>query len=310
MKTIRIGTRGSRLALWQARWVKEALEKTGAAAETVVIHTTGDRSASDPIARLGATGVFTKEIQRALLDGEVDLAVHSMKDLPTETPERLTLAAVPVRADVRDVLVGGAETLDALPDGARIGTGSLRRKCQLLNRFDSRIIVEEIRGNVETRLAKLDAGEYDAILLAVAGLRRLGFSERIRPEAILAPEEIFPAVGQGALAIEARRDDAETLSIAGRLDDFETRQAVLAERAMLRTLEGGCIAPIGAFSSIEDGRLTLQGRILSLDGRKRFDAVDSAPLSDAESLGRSVADKLAELGAGEILEELRRRREA
>lgn len=309
MKTIRIGTRGSRLALWQANWVKDALLRAGLSAETVVIHTRGDRQTQGPLERLGATGVFTKEIQRGLLDGDVDLAVHSMKDLPTDPVPGIALIAVPARFDVRDVWVSNKfRTLAELTDGARVGTGSERRRCQLLNRFGDRVRVENIRGNVETRLAQLDEGKFDAIILAVAGLARLGLADRIRPEAILDPSAIYPAVGQGALAIEARTCDREVCAQLEALNDKNAMASALAERAMLRTLEGGCIAPIGAYSTIEGETLTLSGRILSLDGRTCFDAQETMPLAEAEALGKTVAEKLIQQGAGEILETLRNRR--
>lgn len=309
MKTIRIGTRGSRLALWQANWVKNRLEQAGITAETVVIPTQGDRHTQGPLEQLGATGVFTKQIQHGLFDGRVDLAVHSMKDLPTDPVEGIALIAVPTRFDVRDVLVSNKfRTLAELADGAVIGTGSGRRRCQLLNRFGDSVRVENIRGNVETRLAQLDEGKFDAIILAVAGLARLGLSDRIRPEAILDPGEMLPAVGQGALAIEARDDDLETRRTVEALNDKKAYMATRAERSMLRTLEGGCIAPIGAYSALEGDALTLFGRILSLDGRKRYDAHETFSLAEAEALGKTVAEKLIQQGAGEILETLRNRR--
>lgn len=300
---IRIGTRGSELALFQARSVQKALLDLGFDATLVVIHTSGDKHQSGPIVNLGAVGVFTKELQRALLDDRIDLAVHSMKDLPTDPVPGLAVAAVPPRADVRDCLVlrrGG--TIGQLTRGAVIGSGSLRRRCQLVNRFGDRYAVEDIRGNVETRLKKLDTGDYDAVVLAVAGLTRLGFGQRILPDSIFDPNEFLPAVGQGALAIEARVGDT-AFDSAILLNDPCQHARVVAERAMLATLRGGCIAPIGAYSTCQGGKLTLRGRVLSLDGSKRFDAVDTALIDEAEKLGARLARRLLEDGAAELLDE-------
>jgi len=303
---LRIGTRGSQLALWQANWVKGELERFGFPAEIVVIHTSGDQRRKESIANIGATGVFTKEIQAALLDNRVDLAVHSMKDLPTEKIPGLILAAVPNRADTRDLFISPkADRMEDLPDGSLIGTGSLRRRCQLLHRYGDRFRIEEIRGNVETRLAKLDSGDYDGVILAVAGLSRLGFGDRIRETAILAAEEFFPAIGQGALAIEAREGDSAAIEAVSLLDNPEEHARTTAERSLLLTLEGGCIAPIGACSTLENGTLTLRGRILSVDGKEQFDAVFSSPSEEAEKLGRLVAQKLLDSGADKIIDSIR-----
>lgn len=316
-KKLRLGTRASALATWQAEWVAGELRRLGREVELVRIRTSGDHQQSGPIINIGATGVFTKEIQRALLDGRVDLAVHSMKDLPTEPIPGLSIAAVPLRADIRDAFISPRfDSFADLPPKARIGTGSLRRKCQLLYRFGDRYRIDDIRGNVETRLAKLDAGDYDAVILAVAGLRRLGLADRIRPESILSADEFLPAVGQGALAVEARTDDREAVEVARLLDNESARRATFAERGMLLTLRGGCIAPIGARVTFENDVLTLHGRILSLDGTECYDASESISLpddadrrgesADTESfrLGCRVAEELIRLGADRILDEI------
>ncbi|MBR3220045.1 MAG: hydroxymethylbilane synthase [Thermoguttaceae bacterium] len=300
---IRIGTRGSALALFQARSVQKGLLDLGLEAELVVIHTSGDKHQSGPIVNLGAVGVFTKEIQRALLEERIDLAVHSMKDLPTEPVPGLAVAAVPPREDVRDCLVlRRGESIDSLALGAVIGSGSLRRRCQLLNRFGDRYRIEDIRGNVETRLKKLDAGDYDAVVLAVAGLTRLGFDQRICRDLILDPGEFLPAVGQGALAIEARLGDA-AFEAAALLNDPCQYARAMAERAFLAALKGGCIAPIGAHSRCREDHLTLRGRVLSLDGTKCLDAEETASTRDAQDLGARLARRLLEEGASELIGE-------
>ncbi len=309
MTTIRLGTRGSALARWQADWVAGALRQHGIDVAIIEIKTRGDLVQEGPIARIGATGVFTKEIQRALLDGTVDVAVHSLKDLPTERVDGLTLAAVPKRAAYRDAFLSrNAKTLDELPPGSVIGTGSLRRQTQIVHRFGDRFRVEDIRGNVETRLRKLTDGEVDALVLAEAGLSRLGFADRIA--SFLEPPWFLPAVGQGALGIEVRTDDSTATEAVVRLRDESTFAAVLAEREMLRTLQGGCIAPIAALGTVEAGRLTLHGRILSLDGAAMFERTEAAASGESpESLGRRVGTLLLQAGADRIIAELQRRRE-
>lgn len=304
-KPLRIGTRGSDLARWQANWVAARLSELGKNVEIIVIQTSGDRVQDESIANIGAQGVFTKEIQRALLAGEVDLAVHSLKDLPTDPVEGLILGAVPKRGPHRDVfLADKAATLNELPKGSRIGTGSLRRRTQIVNRFGTIFQIEEIRGNVETRLRKLDEGQYDALILAEAGLFRLGFSDRIR--SVLEPPFFLPAVGQGALGLEIRADDRETARKIAPISDPATFAAVSAERAMLRTLQGGCIAPIAALGIVQDDVLTLYGRILSLDGTTMFEATLSEKFgTDPEILGRTLADNLINQGAAVILEAIR-----
>ena len=280
------------LARWQAHWTAEQLRVRGAATEIVILQTSGDLIQNESIVNIGAPGVFTKEIQRALLDHTIDIAVHSLKDLPTEEVAGLTLAAVPLRASYRDAFVSSlAEKIEELPEGSRVGTGSLRRKTQIVHHFGDRFRVEDIRGNVETRLKKLHRGEYDALILAEAGLVRLGFADSIR--SLLEPPLFLPAVGQGALGWEIRSEDRQTAELLLPLTDAPTFAAVRAERAMLRELQGGCSAPIAALGTVEDSTLTLQGRILTLDGKHMFDAVQSAPLSDVpELLGISVAQEL------------------
>ena len=313
MIPIRIGTRGSKLALWQAHWVEAELKRHDFATQIVEIGTSGDRDRRQPIVDIGVEGVFTKEIQRALLDGEIDLAVHSLKDLPTERVDGLEFVASPKRGPYRDAFVSvKAATLDALPDGSRVGSGSIRRKAQLLNLFGERFQIVDIRGNVETRLKKLDAGDYDAIILAEAGLVRLGLQERIA--SYLEPPLFLPAIGQGALGIEVRSDDMEKLSAAIHcLNDLPTYAAVTAERSLLRSLCGGCLAPIAAFCTAElttVASLTLTARVLSPDGRQKmevqcpmvhFSQETKSIIDSAVRLGRSVADELLAAGADTLL---------
>ncbi len=300
---LRLGTRGSDLALWQARWVAARLQDAGVAVELVRISTQGDRQQQGPIGNLGAQGVFTKEIQRALLDERIDLAVHSLKDLPTDPVAGLSLAAVPKRAATSDVLVCPKyPTLAAMPGGSVLGTGSLRRRSQLLNaRPDLR--TEDIRGNVETRIEKVQRGDYDAVVLAEAGLRRLGLEQHITE--VLPIEIMLPAVGQGALGVESRSNDKTTQAALQCLDDEVTHAAVTAERAMLAALQGGCLAPIAAWGRIEKGRLELTGRVLSVDGTKRIEATAADQPEHAEQLGQAVADALCDQGAAELVRNAR-----
>jgi len=289
---LRLGTRGSTLARWQANWTAEQIQAQGAAVEIVVIQTSGDLIQNESIVNIGAPGVFTKEIQRALLENKIDLAVHSLKDLPTEHVAGLILAGVPLRASYRDAFVSQiAERIEDLPNGSRIGTGSLRRKTQILYHFDDKYHVEDIRGNVETRLRKLKQGDYEALILAEAGLLRLGLADSIC--SLLEPPFFLPAIGQGALGWEIRADDRRTAEVLQPLNDKATFAAVFAERAMLRKLQGGCSAPIAALGTVKNSTLTLHGRILSLDGKRMFDALQSVTLlDDAELLGESVAGEL------------------
>ncbi len=296
--SLRLGTRGSLLARWQAEWVAARLAELGVAVTLVPITTQGDVK-TQPLGEIGGQGLFTKELQRALLDGQIDLAVHSLKDLPTAPVPGLVLAAVPERESTDDVLVSTvADRVESLPQAARVGTGSLRRKAQLLHlRPDLRVI--DIRGNVETRLRKLDEGQYDAIVLAEAGLRRLGMTDRIAH--VIPRTTMLPAVGQGALGIEARADDNATLAQVAPLDYAATHQAVLAERSLLWTLRGGCLAPVGAWARLEDGHLVLDAVVLSGDGSQKLTASGSAPFQDAKELGEKVARELLAQGAAELI---------
>ncbi len=299
-RPIRIGTRASPLAQWQANWVADRLRALGTDVELVAITTAGDRDRLGPIGAIGTTGVFTKEIQRAILDNRVDLAVHSLKDLPTETVEMLTLAAVPPRESTGDVLLSRDRLpFDRLPPGAKVGTGSLRRQSQLLHvRPDLQL--KDVRGNVETRVAKLRGGEFDALVLAEAGLKRLGLAAEITE--ILPTSIILPAVGQGALGLETRADDAATISSVQALDDAKTHAAVTAERMLLATLRGGCLAPVGAWARIEgSGSLRLSAVVLSRDGRERLDAEATDQPDRAAELGRRVADELLSKGAAALI---------
>jgi hydroxymethylbilane synthase len=300
---IRIGTRGSALARWQAEWVASRLTELNVEVSLVPITTSGDVQQKGPVEMIGTRGVFTKEIQRELLEGRVDLAVHSLKDLPTEPVPGLCLAAVPERAPVSDVLVSRKyASLAELPQEALVGTGSLRRRAQLLHvRPDLKTL--EIRGNVDTRLRKLDQGEYDAILLAEAGLRRLGLVQHITE--ILPASVSLPAVGQGALGLEARDDDAPTRQVLARLDHPPSHAAVLAERAMLAALQGGCLAPIAAWGRMEADGLVLTGRVLDGDGSRRLETTLSGTAEAAEDLGRRVAAELIEQGAADLIQSAR-----
>ncbi|MDR3183613.1 MAG: hydroxymethylbilane synthase [Planctomycetaceae bacterium] len=296
MQKIRLGTRGSALARRQADWTAAQLLIHGIETERVIIQTSGDSEQNQSIANIGAQGVFTKEIQRALLDGKIDLAVHSLKDLPTDPVAGLQLAAVTKRDTYRDAFISNRfETLDTLPERSRIGTGSLRRKTQLLHQFADRFRIDDIRGNVETRLRKLDSGDYDAVILAEAGLIRLGFAGRIR--SFLEEPMFLPAAGQGALGLETRSGDDSVTKIAALLCDRETFAAVSAERAFLRTMQGGCLAPIAALGTVKDGVLTLHGRELTLDGKMCYENTQSVMLTGGtaefitlpETLGNAVA---------------------
>ncbi len=299
-KPLRIGTRESLLARWQADWVAAQLRDRGRTVVLVPIRTQGDSDQREPIGALGSQGVFTKELQRALLDGEIDLAVHSLKDLPTDDVPGLQLAAVPERGPVADALVcREAGSLAELPQGAVVGTGSLRRRAQLLyHRADLR--VEGLRGNVDTRLRKLDDGKYDAIVLAEAGLTRLGLAPRITQPLPLSL--MLPAVGQGALAIETRSDLDDAIAALRALDHPESHAAVVAERAMLAALQGGCLAPIAGLGTVRGDRLTLQGRVVHPLGARSIEVNFTAPVDEAAPLGRRVANALLEQGAGELIE--------
>ena len=299
---LRLGTRASALARWQADWVAAQLRQRGIEVLLTPIATTGDRQLG-AIEAIGGQGVFTKEIQIALLDGRIDLAVHSLKDLPTVTPPQLCLAAVPERAEAGDVLVSAqGASLAELPHGAAIGTGSLRRRAQLLH-FRRDLQMKDIRGNVDTRLRKLRPPDFDALVLAEAGLRRLGLEAHITQKLPL--EIVLPAPGQGALALEVRTDDEPTRRIVAQLDHPPTHAAVTAERAMLAALQGGCSAPIAALGHVDGNRLTLIGRVLGRDGVRRIEAHEAATLAEAVALGRQVAEVLLNQGAGELIQAAR-----
>lgn len=301
-RTLRLGTRGSALARWQANWVAGELARVaGATIELVVISTQGDRQQGEAIGTLGSQGVFTKELQRALLADDIDLAVHSLKDLPTDAVAGLTLAATPPRESVHDVLLTPNGTaLGELPPGSLVGTGSLRRRAQLLHARGD-LHLADLRGNIDTRLAKLAAGDYQAIVLAEAGLRRLGLDRH--PHVVLPTKLMLPAVGQGALGIETRADDAATFAAVSTLNDAPTHAAALAERALLATLRGGCLAPVGAWGRLDrQGQLQLDAVVLSGDGQTRISATQSGRPADAVALGRRVAEELLSQGAAELIE--------
>jgi hydroxymethylbilane synthase len=308
MRVIVIGSRGSKLALWQSEWVKARLEALdpGVEVRIDIIKTMGDVRTDVPLSTIGGQGAFTKELEVALLDRRVDVAVHSLKDLPTVTPEGLSITATPEREDPRDALVlragsaARANSLKRLAEGAVVGTSSLRRIAQLKH-LRPDVQIKDLRGNVDTRLRKLDEGEYDALILASAGLRRLGFGERI--SAAIAQEEMLSAVGQGSLGVETRSDDAETNALVVRLDDPRTRAAVLAERALLRSLGGGCQVPIAAHATVEGGRLKLDGLVATLDGTQVLRDSLGGDAADAARVGEKLAARLLERGAGELLKE-------
>jgi hydroxymethylbilane synthase len=301
---ITIGTRGSQLALWQTNWVKAEIQKRHPAidVEVQVISTKGDRVLDVSLPKLGeqGKGLFTKELEDAILEGRVDLAVHSLKDLPTELPPGLHIGAICEREDVRDALVARPEirSFDELPQRALIGTSSLRRQAQLRTvRPD--LVIEPVRGNVDTRLRKLDEGQYDAIVLAAAGLHRLGHDNRITEH--LNEDLMLSAVGQGALAIETREGDAATAEIVHELNHQATRLACTAERAFLKGLGGGCLVPIAAHATIESDFMTLHGLVASPDGPEAVRGKKSGTARDAEALGRLLADDLLARGAARIL---------
>jgi hydroxymethylbilane synthase len=306
-RTIRIGSRKSQLALVQTYWVQEQLQKhyPDRQFEVETMSTQGDKILDVALAKIGDKGLFTKELEVGMIDKQIDLAVHSLKDLPTKLPEGLILGCVTERVNPADALVVNEKhkdkQLDTLPEGAVIGTSSLRRLAQLRHHFPH-LTFKDVRGNVNTRLAKLDGGEYDAIILAVAGLQRLGMSDRIHQ---VIPSDIsLHAVGQGALGIECRADDAEVLEVLKVLEHTQTRDRCHAERSFLRELEGGCQVPIGVNTKIEGDTLTLTGIIASLDGKKLVKDTISGKASDAEQLGRELAIRVRNSGAGEILAEI------
>jgi hydroxymethylbilane synthase len=299
LKSLRIGTRGSLLARWQAEFVRAALARHGAAAELVIIRTSGDRDLQSSLRVIGGKGVFTKELEDALLDERIDLAVHSMKDMPTNLPAGLEISSICEREDVRDALISrdGLE-LDRLPSGARIGTSSLRRQTQLRHyRGDFQMV--DMRGNVDTRLAKLVQGDYDAILLAKAGLDRLGKADQITE--IVSTEICLPAAGQGAIGIESRKHDAVTDAAVRKLNHAPSQLAVEAERAVLTGLEGGCQVPIGVWARLESGALKIDACVLSADGSECIRESRTGSLDKSMQLGRSMAAALLDRGADRLL---------
>ena len=302
IKPITIGTRGSALALWQANWVKSELEREypGIVVTLKVIKTKGDKILDVPLAKVGGKGLFVKEIEDDLLAGEIDLAVHSMKDVPTELPEGLQVAINPPREDPRDAFFSNSgKKLSEMAAGAVIGTSSLRRIAQILHAFPH-LETRDLRGNVDTRLKKLERGEYDGIILAYAGVKRLGWSDKVTE--LIDPETSLPAIAQGALGIETRCDDDFTNQRLAFFQDTTTALAVRAERALLKTLEGGCQVPIAGHATVDDnGSITLTGLVAALDGRKIIKETRSS--NDPETLGETLAQTLLDQGAGELLEE-------
>jgi hydroxymethylbilane synthase len=304
MEALRIATRKSPLALWQAEHVAALLRKAHGdlRVELVPMSTRGDKLLDAPLAKVGGKGLFIKELENALLDGRADIAVHSLKDVPVEIPDGFALPVVMARADPRDGLVSNHyDTLAGLPSGARVGTSSLRRQCQLLAvRPD--LDVRTVRGGVHTRLAKLDAGEFDALLLAVAGLERLGMGARVREA--LEPEVLLPAVGQGVLGIECRSADSDVEGLIAALGDADSAARVSAERAMNARLGGGCQVPVAGYAELDGRDLTLRALVASVDGSRMLRAQGRAPRDEGAQLGQRVAEDLLSQGAGDILAEV------
>lgn len=309
--TLTIATRQSPLALWQANFVKDKLEKLYPTMKVELLEmvTKGDKILDTPLAKIGGKGLFVKELENALYEKRADIAVHSLKDVPMVLPEGLTLGAYLERHAPTDAFLSNRyASLDELPDGAVLGTSSLRRECQIAH-TKGNLIIKSLRGNVGTRLSKLDAGEYDAIILATSGLERLGLGERIRHE--LDDELSLPAVGQGALAIECRADDETILQLLAPLNHLATRLCVIAERAMNKTLEGGCQVPIAGFATIDGDTLSLRGRVGSIDGKTLLKSQNTITLThtaddeqNAENLGKQIAQDLLSQGADQILKEV------
>jgi len=303
MSKLKLGTRGSALALWQATWTKSELEKhwPGLSVELIPIKTTGDKILDVPLANIGGKGLFTKEIDEALLDGRIDIAVHSLKDVPFQLPEGLDFGAIPEREDPRDAFISNGPTLQGLPATAKIGTSSLRRQVQLRHRFPSLNLVT-LRGNVDTRLRKLESGEFEGIILAVAGLKRLGHEHRITQ--ILDEDLMISAVGQGALGIVCRSDDESTRAVLQVLDHIPTRTAVAAERGLLRALGGSCQIPVAGKANLQGEWLSIKGLIASLDGKRVVADEASGPAEHPVELGLELGQRLLSMGAGEILAEI------
>ncbi len=302
---LKIATRKSPLALWQANFVKEALTRRHQSlqVELVPVSTEGDKILDTPLAKIGGKGLFIKELEVAMLEGKADIAVHSMKDVPMEFPEGLQLAVITERGESRDAFVSNQyDSLDDLPEAAVVGTCSLRRQCQV-KAIRPDIKIKDLRGNVGTRLAKLDAGEYDAIILAAAGLIRLEQQQRIK--SVIKPEIILPAAGQGAIGIECRQDDEAILQLLLHLQHKETQIRITAERAMNARLQGGCQVPIAAFAEIIGERLSMRGLVGSIDGTCILQDSVTGSVNDARELGIALADKLLSAGADKILQEVK-----
>lgn len=301
---LRIATRKSPLALWQAEYVKQRLQQChpGLRIELLTMVTQGDKILDTPLAKVGGKGLFVKELEQGMLEGRADIAVHSMKDVPVDLPAGLHLPVICEREDPRDAFVSNAfAAIDDLPAGARVGTSSLRRTCQL-RAYRPDLEILDLRGNVGTRLQKLDDGNYDAIILAAAGLRRLGLSARIRDA--ISSDVLLPAIGQGAVGIECRQDDARVNDIIASLDDSTTHIRVTAERALNRRLEGGCQVPIAGYAELEHDEIRLRGLVGWPDGSRIIHDIISGRAADAESLGVTLAESLLTQGAGEILQAL------
>lgn len=305
MNSIRIGTRKSPLALWQAEFVRDELTRIDSQLkiELIKLSTQGDKILDTSLAKVGGKGLFIKELEQRLLDNTADIAVHSLKDVTVSLPQGLSLVAFCKREDPRDAFVSNKfNNLNEMPSGARIGTSSLRRQCQLRAKYPKLEIIG-LRGNVNTRLSKLDNEEYDAIILATAGLKRLGMEDRIRES--ISPDVLLPAVGQGVVCIEARSDDHELIEIISKLNDRDTEIRVLAERAVNSALEGGCQVPIGAYAEIVNGsQLHVEGLVGDPNGNEILTASESGPVSDAEKIGKSVAQALLDKGAARILDKV------
>jgi hydroxymethylbilane synthase len=301
--TLRLGTRGSALALWQANWVKSELERKHAnlTVELILIKTTGDKILDVPLAQIGGKGLFTKEIDEALLDGRIDVAVHSLKDVPFQLPEGIELAAVPEREDGRDAFISNGPKLKDLKSGATIGTSSLRRQVQLRHHFPA-LTLTMLRGNVDTRLRKLSEGQFDGIVLALAGLKRLGHQARVTE--ILDEDLMLPAIGQGALAIVCRTNDTKAGQILAALEHAATRIGITAERALLRALGGSCQVPVAGKAVVTGDRLKVKGLIATLDGKRVLRASVEGPSSAAQELGWETGQTLIADGASEILAEI------
>ena len=303
-RNIVIGSRGSQLALWQANWVKSELERLhdNVDIDIRIIATSGDIIQDVPLAKIGGKGLFVKEIEEALLANEIDLAVHSMKDVPMELPTELGISVITKRENPLDALISkNGEKLADLPQGATIGTSSLRRSSQLLKYRDD-FKIHPLRGNVDTRLRKVEEGKYDAILLASAGLNRLGWANRITEE--ISHDILLPAMGQGALGIETRLDDTKIYDFISTLNHEQTHYAVSAERSLVGRLDGGCQVPIGAYARVEKGLITLKGLVASLDGEIIYKLENVGPVDDAINIGQELGAQLLHMGANKILEKL------